>query len=232
LKMSERKIRTCLDKLKTLENLTIKPTNKYSIITINNWHTYQQQEFTNDQQNDQLATSRRPAGDHKQECKNVRREEEETLLSPSNFDSSKNGIPAKTISEAWNSFVKQNSSSMPQVAKISPSTLRYRHIKARWKDYPDLETWNTVMEKATRSPFLNGRVNKFCASFDWIVKSQDNFTKVLEGNYDNKDEQTMSGMTLDEFRVEFNMEINSLDEIDYWIKKGTIRADQRKRLQQ
>lgn len=41
LKMSEWQIRACLDFLKKHENLTIKTTNKFSIITIINWVTYQ-----------------------------------------------------------------------------------------------------------------------------------------------------------------------------------------------
>lgn len=72
LKMSERKIRTCLDKLRNMQNLTIKSTSKFSIITILNWSTYQCDERQNDQQHDQHATIKRPSNDHKQECKNVR----------------------------------------------------------------------------------------------------------------------------------------------------------------
>lgn len=41
LKMSEWQIRACLDFLKKHENLTIKTTNKFSIITIVNWPIYQ-----------------------------------------------------------------------------------------------------------------------------------------------------------------------------------------------
>lgn len=39
--LSEKKIRTCLDKLKNMQNLTIKTASKYSIITIVNWEEYQ-----------------------------------------------------------------------------------------------------------------------------------------------------------------------------------------------
>ena len=67
--LSERNIRTCLQLLKNTQNLTIKPTNKFSIISIVNWSSYQQTDEQNDQQNDQQVTSKRPASDHKQECK-------------------------------------------------------------------------------------------------------------------------------------------------------------------
>jgi hypothetical protein len=39
--LTERQIRTALNKLKTTSNLTIKTTNKYSIITITNYEKYQ-----------------------------------------------------------------------------------------------------------------------------------------------------------------------------------------------
>jgi hypothetical protein len=62
LGISERTIRTCLKKLETLQNMTIKRTNKYSIISIVNWDTYQQRDCKSDHQSDQQVTS-------KQECK-------------------------------------------------------------------------------------------------------------------------------------------------------------------
>ena len=63
MEMSERKIRTCLSTLTNFKNLTIKSTNKYSIITICNWETYQRQENETDQQYDHPPTSHRPAND-------------------------------------------------------------------------------------------------------------------------------------------------------------------------
>jgi hypothetical protein len=71
---TERKIRTALVTLANLDFLTIKPTNKYSIITIVNWDTYQNSDQPTDQQSDQVATSKRPASDHKQEVKEVKKE--------------------------------------------------------------------------------------------------------------------------------------------------------------
>jgi len=41
-------------------NLTIQTTNRFSIISIINWDIYQGRETQNDQQNDQLPTSKRP----------------------------------------------------------------------------------------------------------------------------------------------------------------------------
>jgi len=58
--LTEREIRTVLELLINWQNLTIRTTNRFSIITIVNWHIYQPAENENDQQNDQRSTSKRP----------------------------------------------------------------------------------------------------------------------------------------------------------------------------
>jgi biotin operon repressor len=59
--ISESTIRTCIDRLKKSNAITIKSTNKYSIITICNYDSYQQIKVENDQQNDQQLTNNQPA---------------------------------------------------------------------------------------------------------------------------------------------------------------------------
>ena len=59
LNLTERQIRTSLKKLKSTNEVTIKSTSQYSIITVVNWDCYQK----NDQQNDQRVTSKRPTSD-------------------------------------------------------------------------------------------------------------------------------------------------------------------------
>ena len=66
LNMSEQRIRTCLKKLECLQNISVKSTNKFSIISIINWHCYQQDKEINNQQstnnqptiNQQLTTNK------------------------------------------------------------------------------------------------------------------------------------------------------------------------------
>jgi len=86
LGMSERSIRTILDFLKSSQNLTIKTTNKFSIISIINWSTYQQDAEQNDQQNDQPPTSHRPATDQPVATnKNVKNVKNNNTSSPEQF---------------------------------------------------------------------------------------------------------------------------------------------------
>lgn len=89
-----RQVRTCLHTLKILGNLTIKPTNKFSIISINNWDTYQQTETLNDNQSDKRVTNKRQANDNKQEHKNNKNIRIERG----------NGVPDWIPAEIWADF--------------------------------------------------------------------------------------------------------------------------------
>jgi len=70
--LSQQEIRTRLLRLEKFGNLTIKSTNKFSIISIINWDTYQVKESVTNQQSNQHLTSNQPALNHKQEHKNVK----------------------------------------------------------------------------------------------------------------------------------------------------------------
>jgi len=77
--VSEQSIRTALKHLKSTNEITIKSTNKYSLISINNWETYQS---INQLPNQQL-TSNQPATNHtirNKEYKNIKRESKLTYL--------------------------------------------------------------------------------------------------------------------------------------------------------
>jgi hypothetical protein len=60
LRMSEGKIRSCLEFLKRAGNLTVKTTNKFSIISITNWNSYQGEAEKTSQQNHQQPASNLP----------------------------------------------------------------------------------------------------------------------------------------------------------------------------
>lgn len=79
--LSEQTIRTCLSFLKKSKNLTIKSTNKFSILFIVNWDTYQHIEKETNQQINQHVTSNQPASNHKQEHKNNKTKELKDIYS-------------------------------------------------------------------------------------------------------------------------------------------------------
>lgn len=60
LKISEQAIRTSLNKLKITNEITIEATNKFSIITIEKYDVYQDNQKENNQQKDLQATNEQP----------------------------------------------------------------------------------------------------------------------------------------------------------------------------
>lgn len=79
--VSEQSIRTCLNRLKSTNEITIKSTNKYSIVTINKYEDYQIIENNINQQNNQQtnkpSTNNQPAINHIQEYKKEKNKEKE-----------------------------------------------------------------------------------------------------------------------------------------------------------
>lgn len=78
---------------------------------------------------------------------------------------------------------------LPKVRDMT-STRRKRLEKAE-KQLGDI-SFESFFQRVQASNFLTGRgTGNWKASFDWILKPE-NLTKILEGNYDNRQEQTNS----------------------------------------
>lgn len=72
LGMSERNVRTALNHLKATNEIATKATNKFTVVTIVNWESYQfaDGEATNEVTNE--PSLNRPASDHTKEYKNIK----------------------------------------------------------------------------------------------------------------------------------------------------------------
>ncbi|OOY15082.1 hypothetical protein BMI85_16170 [Thioclava sp. DLFJ4-1] len=98
--------------------------------------------------------------------------------------------PANEVSQAVSAYNETAASTgWPQVQKMTPN--RSTQIRARLRDCGGLEGWAVALSRARESDFLCGRTAKPWTGFgfDWLIKSQ-NFTKLMEGNYDNRDRKT------------------------------------------
>lgn len=74
LKLSEQEIRTALNHLKSTNEITIKATNKFSIITIENWGKYQLGEFESTSKSTSKLTNEQPTTNHIKESKKYKEE--------------------------------------------------------------------------------------------------------------------------------------------------------------
>ncbi len=79
--------------------------------------------------------------------------------------------------------------SLPKVQVISP-TLQ-KTLRTRWREDPDrqdLKWWKWYFSGVNDSDYLTGKVKSWTASFDWLIGPK-NMTKVLNGNYLNRDNE-------------------------------------------
>lgn len=111
-------------------------------------------------------------------------------------------VPYQKIKDLYNSICK----SFSQVITISAT--RKKAIAARWKEYDgDIAIFETLFTMAEDSSFLKGGNNRrWKATFDWLMKSS-NMTKVLEGNYQNKGEQSTTAKEAEPPRAKTQQEL-------------------------
>lgn len=165
LNLSVQTVRTCIKRLESTGEISRKSTNKFTIITICKYDSYQDfnpisnNQVTNEQQttNKQLTTTK--------EIKNIRNKEDIII--------------ADSIVEYFNGVCID----LPKVIKVTDK--RKKHILARLNEFSK-EDVKKVIDLTSQSNFLNGKnKNGWTASFDWIMEKS-NFIKILENNYTNK----------------------------------------------
>lgn len=84
------------------------------------------------------------------------------------------------IIDLWNSL----DVNIPKINALNTGTNRYKMLVARIREY-DFDTVCKAINNIKQSRFLQGYVNDFAITFDWFVRPN-NFIKVLEGNYTDK----------------------------------------------
>ena len=87
--------------------------------------------------------------------------------------------------------------SFGKVQKMSNS--RKGKVKTRWLEIKTIETFEEICNKMESSNFLRGdNPRKWKATFDWLFENDNNLVKVIEGNYDNKQEGRANGYERDQ----------------------------------
>ncbi len=168
-------VRTCINRLKSTGEITDKSTNKFRLITIVKYDSYQQgDEHANKQNNNQTnkqATSKQQATNNNEEVKKERIE----------IRSSPNGnCPHTQVIELYHKYLP----TMPMVKTWS--TKRKAYLNARWKQAPEqsLEWWENFFKYISGIKFLTepGKMGWRC-DLEWII-TESNFIKIREGKYE------------------------------------------------
>lgn len=179
--LSVMQVRTAIKKLNLTGEITVKQHPKFSVITVNNYNTYQSDNKVNNTDVTQEQHRRNTDLTTIEEGKKERREED--IYSFSNEKPKE--LPSEeqiftTIRELYNSVCR----SYPRLVKISDK--RKKAIRARLRTGYTLEDFQTLFEKAEASDFLKGKNDRdWNADFDWLI-CDGNMAKTLEGKYDVK----------------------------------------------
>jgi hypothetical protein len=106
----------------------------------------------------------------------------ESTSSKDKKNSLKEDVPYKEIVQAYNDICK----SLPSVRVISDK--RKKKMRVIYREVGDLDVITEAFKKAENSDFLSGRNGKWGGcNFDWLI-NYNNFIKVIEGTYDNRNE--------------------------------------------
>ena len=97
----------------------------------------------------------------------------------------------KTEKTPYSEVLRAYNEACPKLPKAQKLTeTRKTAIKARWSEYPDIETFRRVFAKANDSSFLTGKNDRgWTADLDWLMTAS-KFTRVLEGKYDDRETTT------------------------------------------
>jgi uncharacterized protein YdaU (DUF1376 family) len=104
-------------------------------------------------------------------------------------------IHANELSHAVSRFnAAAEKAGWPTVQKLNPN--RSKLLRSRLKECGGLEGWEVALRKAYDSDFCRGRTANAWVGFgfDWLIKSA-NFTKLMEGNYDDRADDTQGSNT-------------------------------------
>lgn len=195
--ISEQTIRTCLKKMQSSKEISVKSTKAYTLITVSQYDYYNVQKLVANQQltngqptaNQQLTTSK-----EYKEYKNILEVSNETSSSSAKAEdgfsltpppteiiskNQKEKIDCKKFVDFWNKTVANTR--VPLIKKLADS--RRNTLCARMSTYGKKAIFEAV-EKIPKSDFLSGRATDFKVTFDWVFGPK-NFPKVLDGNYDN-----------------------------------------------
>lgn len=181
--LSVQNLRTSLKYLRYTTNLTIRTTNKYSIISIVNWHIYQGTDCEDNTQGNKQLTNNQQTTNNKQECKEYKENNSILLTSDATACGRARVIcPVDAILDLFHGICI----SLPRVASWNGTGKR--SMVKRWtesKDRQSLEWWEAYFRRVESSDFLTGRKTDFVASLNWLVGPV-NMEKVMNGQYDNR----------------------------------------------
>lgn len=185
---------TTWKRLKLLEKLgylSIKSTNKFSVIKVSKFDIYQIENLEDYKPDtNEVQTKYKPDTTNKKDKKdkNINNLSKDKLCQTASDEAPQETFCKKTPYEEIASLFNSVCVSLPAIKTLSEK--RKEKIRCRWKEKADLKFWEEIFKKIESSDFLTGRSGAWHnCGFDWVITNNTNYLKVLEGNYENKQKQ-------------------------------------------
>lgn len=207
-RLTPQQIRTCIKKLESTKEITVKSTNKKTFINIEKWGFYQccneennkqitskiTNKITNNQQtNNKQITNKQQTkqeGNYEKTPENQglegieeekeRKEAKERNKEYKEYKEREEREEKKNIYQLIADMYNATCVSLPRCTKLSET--REKALRARLRRYT-VEDFKRVFEIAENTDFLKGaNARNWSANFDWLIKDG-NMAKVLDGNY-------------------------------------------------
>ena len=103
------------------------------------------------------------------------------------IDSDESICPTAAQSDLHKAVDAWNALGLGQVSKLTAGSDRYKLLSARLKQY-GLDGWMKALDEIRQSQWLRGNGNKgWVITFDWFIRPN-NFPKVHDGNYRDREE--------------------------------------------
>jgi hypothetical protein len=194
--VTHRKVRTALELFEKYGFLTQQPSNLNTLITIENWETYQGEEISlsaqapQDRHSSDTGTTHAPTPNKKRRSKESHEYQEAEATEgpgaaapPSAAPEIDQPIPPCPHHELLDLY-HELCPDYPVIQKLT--NRRKKALQARWKEYHGCqETFSRLFTRAQASAFLRGTNDRgWQADFDWILQP-DHMARILEGRYDN-----------------------------------------------
>ena len=186
--LTEKEVRTGLERLQKTGEIIMESTNKYSLITICNYDKYQ---GGNNHPSQQEANRRPAVGQQRatiEKGNKVRTEDIDSSLRSESLSSDEpmtvndDEINFLAFKEFFNRTMQEKNAVISTITDMTKK--RCDAVQARCRKYGK-EALHKVVINAAVSPFLNGENERsWVADFNWLFKPN-NFVKVLEGNYNH-----------------------------------------------
>ena len=181
--LTVKQVRGALKKLESTGEVASKRTNKYSLYTIINYSSYQDDPRPEGNQKGKReagegqaeGTLRANKGQQLKKDKKERKEEGKSMSHPF----------ASEVVTRWNALaaVQPNLATVKTVSKT-----RANKLNTRIKEGFTIEQFVKVLEEVEVSDFLLGKSGDWAVTFDWLITNDSNWVKVVEGNYRNKEQ--------------------------------------------